>query len=320
MSTSTQARPTARAASSKPAADESERRPPRRKFGLGRALAWLVLGVSLLITLFPFYWMLRTALTDGNHLYSDSTSLWPEHFTFANFKRVLGLASDEESRAAGGSGADLDFLLYTRNSIIYTTAIVVGQTLSCAMAGYALARLRFRGREFAFAVVVGALMVPPIFTLLPNFVMVKDLGMLNSFAGMVAPTLLMTPFTVFFLRQFFMSIPREIEEAAMLDGAGHWRIFWRVVLPMSKGPILTIALTTAVWAWKDYLWPLLVGNEPDNRVLTTGIGVFLQQSPNARPDWTGLMAASTLSVIPMLILLVVFGRRIVNGLNFTGLK
>ncbi|MGC0419398.1 carbohydrate ABC transporter permease [Embleya sp. AB8] len=320
MATSTQVRPAAEAVPPAPVAETTRKTRRRKPWTPGRALAWLLLGISLVVTLFPFYWMLRTALTDGNHLYTDSTSLWPEHFTFANFKRVLGLASDQESRAAGGSGADLDFLLYTRNSIIYTTVIVVGQTLSCAMAGYALARLRFRGRGFAFGVVVATLMVPPIFTLLPNFVTVKDLGLMNSFAGMIAPTLLMTPFTVFFLRQFFMSIPREIEEAAMLDGAGHWRIFWRVVLPMSKGPILTIALTTAVMSWKDYLWPLLVGNDSDHRVLTTGIGVFLQQSPNARPDWTGLMAASTLSVIPMLILLVVFGRRIVNGLNFTGLK
>ncbi len=287
---------------------------------IGRTAAWIFLVIALIATLFPFYWMLRTSLVSTQDLGVDNLGLWPRHATLDNLKRVLGLVTLEEAQAAGGSGANIDFLKYTRNSIIYTGLVVVVQTLCCAMAGYALARLRFRARNAVFTTFVAALMVPPIFTLLPNFVLVKQLGLLNSFAGMVAPTILMTPFTVFFLRQFFMSIPHEVEEAAMLDGAGKWTIFWRVALPMSKGPLFTIALTNAVWTWKDYLWPLLVGPGQDTRVLTVGLGVFLQQSPGSRPDWTGLMAASTLSVIPMLVLLAVFGKRIVNGINFTGLK
>jgi multiple sugar transport system permease protein len=169
-------------------------------------------------------------------------------------------------------------------------------------------------------VIVGALMVPPIFTLLPNFTLVKDLGLINTFAGMVAPTLLMTPFAVFFLRQFFLSIPRDVEEAALLDGAGRWGIFFRVIVPMSRGPLITIGLTTTVWAWKDFLWPLLVGREEHTRVLTVALGVFLQQSPNTQPDWTGLMAGSTLSVLPVLVLLIFLGKRLVQSLNFTGIK
>lgn len=294
--------------------------PRRRRLRIGHLAAIVFLALALLITLFPFYWMLRTALVPTVDLGRDNLALWPHHGTFANFKRVLGLATLEEARAGGGSGANIDFIQYTRNSIIYTGLVVIGQTLCCAMAGYALARLRFPGRRQLFAMFVGALMVPPIFTLLPNFVLVKQLGLLNTFAGIAAPTILMTPFAVFFLRQFFMSIPLEVEEAATLDGASKWTIFWRVVLPMSKGPLFTIALTTAVWTWKDYLWPLLVGPKDGTRVLTVGLGIFLQQSPGARPDWTGLMAASALSVIPMLFLLIVFGKRLVNSINFTGLK
>ena len=286
----------------------------------GRIAAWTVMGLAVLVTVFPFYWMVRTALTDANHLFSDNFSLIPEHFTWANFKRVLGLSTFAEAQAAGGSGASLDFVLYLRNSIVYTAVVVAVQTLSCAMAGYALARLRFRGREVVFSVFVSALMIPPIFTLLPNFALVRNLDLLNTFAGLVAPILLMTPFTVFFLRQFFLSLPREVEEAAVIDGAGLWSVFWRVALPMSKGPLITIALINGVWTWKDYLWPLLVGQEEDTRVLTVALGVFLQQSPNARPDWTGLMAGSTLSVIPVLLLLLVFGKRLANSLQFTGIK
>ncbi|TCO54322.1 carbohydrate ABC transporter permease [Actinocrispum wychmicini] len=284
----------------------------------GRILAWALLWLAVLLTVFPFYWMVRTSLTDNDTVYASNGSLVPPGLTLSNFARVLGLTDLSSAQAAGGSGAKVNFLVYLRNSVIFTALIVVGQTLCCAMAGYALARLRFRGRELVFSVFVGSLMVPPILTLLPNFTMVKSLGLLNTFAGLVAPTMLMTPFAVFFLRQFFLSTPREVEEAARIDGAGTWMVFWRVVLPMNVGPLLTIGLTTAVWTWKDYLWPLLVGPKDDTRVLTAALGIFLQQQPTAHPDWTGLMAASTLTVVPVLILLLLFGRRLVAALDFTG--
>ncbi|MEU7324415.1 carbohydrate ABC transporter permease [Streptomyces griseoviridis] len=293
---------------------------PRTKLSAGRIVAWTLLGIALLLTVFPFYWMIRTSLTPAADIYSDSTGLVPDHPTMINFLRVLGLTSDEEARAAGGSGAQVDFLRYLLNSVVYSGLIAVLQTLFCAMAGYAFARLRFPGRDLVFGVLIAALMVPPIFTVLPNFVLVKNLGLLNTFAGMVAPSVLMTPFAVFFLRQFFLSIPRDVEEAATLDGVGAWGIFWRIVMPMSRGPLITIGLTTTVWSWKDYLWPLLTGREDQTRVLTVALGIFQQQSPNTQPDWTGLMAGSTLSVLPVLVLLIVLGRRLVESLNFTGIK
>ncbi|GHJ42854.1 sugar ABC transporter permease [Catellatospora sp. TT07R-123] len=292
----------------------------RRTLNPGRIVAWVAMALVVLVTLFPFWWMIRTALTPAADIYSDNSSLLPAHPTLINFIRVLGLTSEAEARAAGGSGAHLDFAAYLWNSVIYCGLIAALQTLFCAMAGYAFARLRFPGRDLVFGIVIAALMVPPIFTLLPNFILVKDLGLVNTMAGMVAPTILMTPFAVFFLRQFFLSLPRDVEEAAILDGTGPWGIFWRIALPMSRGPLITIGMTTTVWAWKDFLWPLLVGRDDDNRLVTVALGVFLQQSPNTQPDWTGLMAASTLSVLPVLLLLVFMGKRLVQSLNFTGSK
>lgn len=287
---------------------------------IGRGATWLALIVAVVLTVFPFYWMVRTALTPAADLYRDSTALWPQNPTLINFSRVLGLVGPEEARAAGGSGAQINFLRYTMNSLIYSGLIAVVQTFCCAMAGYAFARLRFPGRDLMFGVIVAALMVPPIFTLLPNFVLVKELGVLNTIPGMVLPSLLMTPFAVFFLRQFFLSIPRDVEEAATLEGIGRWGMFWRIVLPMSRGPLVTIGLTTIVWSWKDYLWPLLVGKGEATRVLTVGLGVFLQQSPNRAPDWTGLMAGSVLSILPVLLLLIFLGKRLVQSMNFSGMK
>ncbi|GAA2334030.1 carbohydrate ABC transporter permease [Dactylosporangium salmoneum] len=291
-----------------------------RRFRPGRLLAWTVLIAFLVLTIAPFYWMVRTALTPDADIYADAGALVPSHPTMINFWRVLGLVDADTARKAGGSGAQIDFLRYTLNSIVYCALIATVQTFCCALAGYAFARLRFPGRDLLFGVLIAALMVPPIFTLLPNFTLVKSLGLIDNFLGMVAPTLLMTPFAVFFLRQFFLSIPHEVEEAATIDGAGRWGIFWRVVMPMSRGPLITIALTTSVWAWKDFLWPLLVGRGEQTRVLTVALGVFLQQSPNTQPDWTGLMAASTLSVLPVLALLIFLGKRLVQSLNFTGIK
>jgi multiple sugar transport system permease protein len=292
----------------------------RKKLSIGRVAGWLVMTVILVATVFPFWWMVRTAITPAADLYTDNASLLPANPTMINFLRVLGLTTEAQARAAGGSGAQLNFAAYLLNSIIYCGLIAVVQTLFCAMAGYAFARLRFPGRDLVFGVIIAALMVPPIFTLLPNFILVKDLGLMNTMGGMVAPTILMTPFAVFFLRQFFLSLPRDVEEAAILDGNGPWGIFWRIALPMSRGPLITIGLTTIVWAWKDYLWPLLVGRGEDNRLVTVALGVFLQQSPNTQPDWTGLMAASTLSVLPVLVLLIFMGKRLVQSLNFTGSK
>lgn len=286
----------------------------------GRMIGWTILIVALIATLFPFYWMVKSALTPAADIVLDSGNLWPTHPTAVNFARVLGLLSTEEIQAAGGSGASINFALYLWNSVVYVALIGFFQTFFCAMAGYAFARLRFRGRELLFGILIAALMVPGIFTLLPNFVLVRDLGLLNTIWGMVAPTLLMTPFALFFLRQFFLNIPRDVEEAAMLDGAGKIRIFGRVVLPMSQGPLITIALITVVWSWKDFLWPLLIGRDESVRTVTVALGVYLQQSPNTQPDWTGLMAASTLSVLPVALLLIFLGRRIVDSLNFSGIK
>ncbi len=296
------------------------RRVGRRRLTPGRVLGWTILVLTLIGTLFPFYWMVKSALTPNADVVADAGNLWPTEPTLINFARVLGMLSQEESVAAGGSGASINFVAYLGSSIAYCALIGFFQTLFCTMGGYAFARLRFPGRDALFNVLVAALMVPGIFTLLPNFVLVRDLGLLNNIFGMVAPSLLMTPFALFFMRQFFLPIPRDVEEAAMIDGASKIGIFWRVVLPMAQGPLITIGLITVVWAWKDFLWPLLVGRDEAVRTVTVALGVYLQQSPNRQPDWTGLMAASTISVIPVVILLAFLGRRIVESLNFTGIK
>lgn len=297
------------------------RRPAeRRRVDPGRVLAWTMLILALGITIFPFYWMLRTSLSNGRALFSQPTSLLPVDFTWGAYGRVLGLSTPAQAIAEGGSGASVNFWLFLRNSVIYSTLVTLGQVFFSSMAAYAFARLRWKGRDKVFFVLLTALMVPPIFTSLPNFLLMRDLGLLNTFAGLVLPSILMTPFAIFFLRQFFLGISREVEEAAKLDGASHVRIFFGIILPMSTAPITTLLILTYIATWNDYFWPLLVGGTDDTRVLTVALGVFRSQTPNGSPDWAGLMAATLVAALPILVLYFAFARRVVNSIGFSGVK
>jgi multiple sugar transport system permease protein len=293
---------------------------PRRRVPVGRGLAWTFMVLVIFVSLFPFYWMLRTALSSNNAIYAGSNSLLPVQFSWGGFQRVFGLQTGEEALKAGGAGQAINFWRYLLNSIIVSTLITAGQVFFSAMAAYAFARLRWRHRERVFAFFLAGLMVPTIFTLLPNFVLIKSLGLVDTVLGIALPSMLMTPFAVFFLRQFFMNISTEVEEAALLDGASKARVFFRLVLPMSSAPIATLAILTYISAWNDYFWPLMVSYTDRSRVLTVALGVFKSQTPQTGPDWSGLMAATLVAALPMLVLFSVFARRIVNSIGFSGIK
>jgi multiple sugar transport system permease protein len=291
-----------------------------KKINIGRIAAWAVMIILILITLFPFYWMVRTAFSTSKSLFSDPASLLPVDFTLGAFKRVLGLSTPEQAVAEGGSGAAVNFWLFLRNSIVYATLSTAGQVFFSALAAYAFARLRWPGRDKVFFIFLTALMIPPIFTMLPNFILIKSLGLINTFPGLILPYFFMTPFAIFFLRQFFLSISREIEEAAKLDGAGHWLIFFRIVLPMSWAPIITLFILTFITQWNEYFWPLLVGSKDQVRVLNVALGVFQSQTPQGSPDWAGLMAAVLVAALPIFILFFAFAKKIVNSIGFSGVK
>ena len=188
------------------------------------------------------------------------------------------------------------------------------------MAAYAFSRLRWPGRDKVFGLFLATMMVPPIFTALPNFLLIKNLGLLNTFAGMALPFLFMTPFAIFFLRQFFLEhVPR----------GGRGRHARRRQAPAdllpdrppdAAAPLATLALLTFIGQWNEYFWPLLVGQDESVRVLTVGLGVFKSQSPQGAPDWSGLMAATLVAALPVLLLFIAFGKKVVNSIGFSGIK
>ena len=286
----------------------------------GRLFAWAALIAMLIVTVLPLWMVVKTALVPNAALFEQSATLLPAEPTLVNFKRVLGLVNPEESIALGGSGADINFARALFNSVVFTTIVVVLQITSAAMAAYAFARLRFPGNRVLFALFIASMMVPGVVTFIPNFVLMRDLGWLNTMAGMVAPFCLMQGFSVFFLRQFFLSVPRDLEEAALLDGASHFYVFLRIVLPLSATPIATIAMLTGINVWNEFFWPYLVSKDEALQVLPVALQVFKTQTPQGQPDWTGLMAAASIAVLPTIALLVVFGRRVVESVQFSGGK
>ena len=335
-------------------ADKKEPVPAVRRrsggFRLGRAAAWGVLGIFMIASLFPVYWALRTALSNNTAIITDTDNLLPPEFTTFNFERVLTDQStlspaervefQEQVAAVGGNDTNFNIWSPIINSVIVATLITVGQVFFCSMSAYAFARLKFKGREALFTLFLSALMVPPIFALIPNLLLVRDLkldtylfeidlgwlpwaadktGWTSTYPGLAAPYFLMTPFAIFFLRQFFIGISKEVEEAAVLDGAGHFRRFFEVILPMAAAPIFTLALITYVNAWNEFLWPFTAGRNLS--VITVALNDFRAQTPGTtRPDWSGLMTATFIAGAPILALFALLGRKVVDSIQFSGIK
>lgn len=279
------------------------------------------LTIIVLVTIFPVYWMLRTALSTSKTLFSDPTSMLPVNFTWGGFARALGLSSNSQALAEGGSGASVNFGLYFLNSVIVCVVLTVCQVAFSAAAAYAFSILKFKGRDAIFFLFVIALTVPGIFLVLPNFLLIRELHLINSLFGIMLPGLLMAPFAIFFLRQFFLGTNLSIVEAAVIDGANHFRIFRQIVIPLAWPQIITLAILQFIAAWNDYLWPFYVGSgKPESTVLTVGLGVFKSQTPQGSPDWSGLMAAALIAAIPMILLMIFAGKKIVGSIQASGVK
>ena len=292
---------------------------PSVRARVGRPLAYVFLFLLLAITILPFVWVMLSAFSTNNALFAGEFE-----FTWLNFKRVLGFASEEEILFASGreNTAELNFLTALRNSVIIATTISIGQVFFSAMAAYAFARLKFKGRDKIFLVYLSGMMIPPIITLIPNAIFVRELGWSASLVAIIAPFFLMTPFSVFFMRQFFLSVNRSIEEAALIDGAG-------------TVPGLLVDQPANGQTPNDHAWcvDLCDGME---RVLVALHGCSEERSRSAphggscvnstyRPpeiDRTGLglLAATTIATLPVIIIFLVFGRRIVDSIRFTGVK
>lgn len=282
----------------------------------GRSAAYCILSLVSLTTIAPLFFMIITALKSNAEIYSRTPSFLPLAPSLANFSEALGRSN---------------FLLYITNSFLYAGGATICMLILASMAGYALARLRFPGRAAIFVSIIALLLVPWETHLIPNFLTIRffplaggnDIfgqggsGFVNTFPGLIIPGAV-TPFGIFLMRQFFSTLPREIEEAAIIDGASHLRILIEIALPLSRPALATLGILTFVGTWNAFTWPLVVTNSASIYTIQLALQVFRESSPIQ--DWGILMAASTISVFP-LILVFIFGQKyFIAGMAYSGLK
>jgi multiple sugar transport system permease protein len=270
------------------------RRPLSSRTGL------TVLAVVLsLISVFPVLWMVtssfktRATVPDGR--------LIPREFTVRNFVYVF---------------TEVPFGRYLWNSFFISAVITVAALFFHSMAAYALARLRFPGREKLFGAIFATLLVTAPVVLIPLFLVARQLGLLDSYAGLIIPAIF-NAFGIFLLRQFYLGLPKELEEAAVIDGCGHWRVYWNIVLPMSRPILSALAILFFLANWNAFVWPLVATNDQNLTVVQLGIASFQTQYTS---NWNYILAAATVAALPMLILLFVFQRQIVESVKTSGIK
>ncbi|MGI9149043.1 MAG: carbohydrate ABC transporter permease [Chloroflexota bacterium] len=275
----------------------------------------LVLAVGAVVMLLPFAWMVSTSLKPPDQLFTVPPTWIPRPLEFDSYWQAM---------SAGGFGR------YAANSPLLAVANMLTNVILSALAGYAFARLSFPGRNVLFVVVLATLMVPYQVTIIPLFVIVRHIplfggndalgqggiGWINSYWGLIVPGAV-GAFGIFLLRQFFQTLPVELEDAARMDGAGELRIFWQIMLPLAMPAVATLAIFSFQAGWNAFLWPLLITTTDDMRTIQLGLTVFVQQYST---QWGQLMAATVVATLPVIAVFSVGQRLIVRGIAFTGLK
>ncbi len=266
-------------------------------------LVYVVLSVVGIIFIMPFAWMVANSFKDIRGIYQYPPTFIPEVWRFDNYTEAWTLTH-----------FDLGFL----NSAIVAAAVVLGQLFTASLAGYAFARLRFPGRDKIFLLYISLMMVPFTVLLIPLYVQMRAFGWISTLQAVIVP-FLFTPWGTFMMRQFMVTIPRELEDAARIDGCGFFRTYWLIILPLTKPALATLAIFTFVNTWNSFQWPLIVLGKPKVKTLPLLLASFQNQS-GMRTPWHLIMAAATFVVIPVLVAFIVGQKYYVRGIVTSGIK
>ncbi len=275
--------------------------PPRRPFRWVNVFIYVMLGIFTITSLGPFIYSFFSSFKTFSHILDFPPTLFPQPWTWDNFATIL---------------SDPAFLRWILNSFIYSAGAAALNVLFSAMAGYALSRLRFPGKELVFVLTLAVMMVPIPILVIPKFLIMNSLGLTNTFFALLLPAMAQ-PFSVFLMVQFMKGLPRELEESAMIDGASYWRIFSRVILPLVKPAMTAVAILSFQAAWNDFLWPLLVLDTRDMYTLPLGLYFFERDHYT---QYNLLIAGSMFNTIPMLILFFIFQRYFIEGATTGAVK
>lgn len=267
-----------------------------------KSLFYGILILYAILTIFPFAWALSASFKPLSEIVNDGMNLIPKNFTWENYQQIFT--------------ASPLFGRWLFNSVIIAVFITGFNLLFNSMAGYALARIRFPGNQLIFGLILAVLMVPGQITLIPTFLILKYLGWLNTYQGLIVPSVVNATF-IFMMRQFFINFPKELEEAAALDGLDRWQTFWQIVLPLAKPALAAQAIFIFMGAWNNFLMPLMILSDPEMFTLPLGLNTFKGQYISY---WNYIMAASMVFTLPALAIYAFFNRYFIQSVTFTGGK
>jgi len=266
---------------------------------LGAHLSLIFFGIIFML---PFLWMVSSSLKPSAEIFEIPVRLIPRTFAFTNYPDAI---------------ESIRFLRYLGNTFIYAIGLMVGAVLSNVFIGYGFARIDWPGRDIVFIIVIATMMLPSQVRFIPLFITYSKWGWLETFAPLIVPAFFGNAFFVFLVRQFMLTFPRDLDDAARVDGANELMIFWRIVAPLSKPAIITIAIFDFMWGWHDYINPLVFLRDPDKFTLSVGLRLFFSQYG---AEWALLMAAATMFTLPMIVVFFFAQRTFIEGISFTGVK
>jgi multiple sugar transport system permease protein len=261
----------------------------------------VVLIAGAVVMIGPFLWEMSTALKTFTETTHRPPTFWPQHWQWSNFGKVF---------------QSMPFGRMFANTVLMTAGRTAGQLVFSSLAAYAFARMKFRGSNLLFALFLSVLMVPGLLFLIPQYLIIERLGWLNSLQGLIVPAMF-SAFGTFLLRQFFMALPKDVEEAARLDGANPWQIFWRIALPLARPGLLALTILCALWSWNDLMYPLVINTDPEKMTLSAGLATLQGEHFT---DYSVLMAGALMASAPTIVAFLFLQRHFIQGIAFTGSK
>ncbi len=268
---------------------------------LGQTLLWSFIGFGIFLTVLPAVWMLMSSFKNMAEISAVPMTLLPDHLRIENYQKAIQLTR---------------FPRVFTNSLIVTISITVANVFLCTWGGYTFSKLRWPGRDTVFLLILATMMIPSFLTLVPRYVLTAKLGMLNSYAGMIVP-FMTGPFGIFLTKQYMLSIPGELTDAAMVDGASAFDIYWRIILPLCKPIVAVLAIFVFNWSWDDLLWGVMILTNRNNWTLPLAIADLRTQGLD---QYDLQMAGSALAVIPVIIVFILLQKYIVQGVALSGIK
>jgi multiple sugar transport system permease protein len=265
-----------------------------------KTISYIGLTICATLTLIPFIWMVLTALKPGNEVFTNPPTIIGSKLAWGNFAEAWNF---------------FPFDRFFLNTVYVSAAITILELLTASLAAYAFARLRFPGRDKLFLLYLGTLMIPGQVTIVPQFILINYFGWIDTYQALILPNAF-TAFGTFLLRQFFLTIPYELEEAARMDGCSRFGTFFRIILPLSKPALATLAVFSFVSQWNSFMWPLIITNTDEMKTLSVGLRMFQGVYST---EWHYMMAASSIAVVPTLILFAFLQRYLVEGITLSGL-